>query len=714
MYALIGLMLSTGVFVQDQKELIEKLPEPHRKWITEEVNYIISEVERETFLRLESEAERQAFVDAFWRKRDENPTTPENEYKIEHYERLEYANNYFGRDTFRKGWQTDMGKHYILLGPPRTRSNFEGKDEVYPSELWFYNDADLKRYNLPPFFFLLFFRRHGTGEMELYNPIADGPQTLLTRVNTVSMDFRNDIERAYNELYFVDPELAKASLSFRTDEGDTAQFSSPSFGTLALIDDIVRSPLVGVDTSYAERLDFERGSVESDYLFTFVPSSGMMNVLPGPRDASYLHWVIELDAPNVAFVKDAATGNLASAFIASVEIVPRDDANKLVVQDRRETFIRLNESEAGYLHRPFAYSGMTPVVPGDYTVRIILRNRACPSREERDCIRSYTLLDGDVRIPEFTGTRPVLGDLTIGYGQELRSGEPQYRAYRFGNVEVYPNPTGVYAIGDPLVAAIEARGVSDSGQLRFQVVTAEPGMESTVEIDETVPLAAAGPVVQELAIASLHTGRYRLNVLLTDASGAELDRKTAPIVISPRTSIARPAVRGAMPQLSVETPGVVAMTLGQQYLALEQPEAARAHFETAVADNAKLGPAREQLARFDMAAGDYARVVSLLEPVYAEVKDRVEVLRLLGQAYYHVGSYQQSAELLESAIVLARPEPQVLNVLAGAQYRLGDLSRSVELLKRSLELDPNQPEIEKLLTSVEAEQKASVPSERER
>lgn len=706
MYGLMGLLLATVLTVQ-KDDRIDRLPEPHRKWITEEVNYIISPLERETFLRLESEAERQAFVDAFWRRRDENPTTPENEYRIEHYKRLEYANNFLGRDTFRKGWQTDMGKYYILLGPPRTRSNFEGKDEIYPAELWFYNDADLKRYNLPPFFFLLFFRRHGTGEMELYNPIADGPQALLTRVNTVSMDFRNDIERAYNELYFVDPELAKASLSFRTDEGDTAQFSSPSFGTLALIDDIARSPLVGVDTSYAERLDFERGSVESDYLFSFVPSSGIMSILPGPEDASYLHWVIELDAPNVAFVKDAATGNLASSFIASVEIVPRDDPNKLVVQERRETFVRLRESEAGLLHRPFAYSGMTPVVPGDYTVRIILRNRACPSREQRDCIRSYTLLDGDVRIPDFNGESAVLGDLTIGYGQELRSGEPVYRAYRFGNVEVYPNPTGVYAIGDPLVAAIEPRGAPESAQLRFQVVTAEPGMESTVAIDETVPVATSGPVIQEIGIHALHTGRYRLDVLLTDASGAELDRKSAPIVISPRTSIARPAVRGSMAQLSVETPGVVAMTLGEQYLALEQPEAARAQFESAVAANGKLGPAREHLARFDMTAGDYARVVTLLEPVYAEVKDRVEVLRLLGQAYYHVGNYEQSAELLESSIVLARPEPEVLNVLAGAQYRLGDLSRSVELLKRSLELDPDQPEIEKLLTSVEAEQKAA-------
>mgnify|MGYP002030115111 CR=1 FL=1 len=135
----------------------EDLPEPYKKWFREEVNYIISPVERDAFLRLVSTTEREAFVDAFWRKRDENPTTEINETKIEHYERLAYANEFLGRSTFREGWQTDRGRYYIILGPPRTKQSWEARDEVYPAELWFYNDAQLKRYRLPPFFFLLFF-----------------------------------------------------------------------------------------------------------------------------------------------------------------------------------------------------------------------------------------------------------------------------------------------------------------------------------------------------------------------------------------------------------------------------------------------------------------------------------------------------------------------------------------------------------------------------
>src|ERR1700752_4707498 len=82
---------------KDERE--DKLPEPYRKWLKEEVPYIISNVERETFLSLTTEGERNAFVEIFWRKRDPNPSTIENEFKDEHYARLAYANEFLGRDT---------------------------------------------------------------------------------------------------------------------------------------------------------------------------------------------------------------------------------------------------------------------------------------------------------------------------------------------------------------------------------------------------------------------------------------------------------------------------------------------------------------------------------------------------------------------------------------------------------------------------------------
>ncbi len=689
----------------------EDLPEPYKKWFREEVNYIISPVERDAFLRLVSTTEREAFINAFWRKRDENPTTEINETKIEHYERLAYANKFLGRSTFREGWQTDRGRYYIILGPPRTKQSWEARDEVYPAELWFYNDAQLKRYRLPPFFFLLFFKRHAVGEFQLYNPIADGPEALLTRVSSNGIDFREDTRQAWQALRFVDPELAHASLSFRTDEGDIAQFQAPSFGTIELIDDIIKAPLVGVDTTYASRLDFERGSVESDYMFTFVPSVGMISVMPGPGDAAYVHWAIEIDAKYLAFIEDRERGKYNSIFIASMEIVAKDDPDKIVLEYRRESFIAIDPGDENLLRQPISYVGMSPVVPGDYTVRIILRNRACPGRVERDCVRSYSLLDGDVRVPVWPKDRAILGDLVIGYDLESKSGEPIYRAFRFGHQQVFPNPAGVYALGDKLVLAIEPKGAPEGAQLRFQVSYSEldPAYQDgqPALIDETIPLTVSGPVIRELLLDELEPARYVVNAILADDTGDELDRKTVPFTVSPRNFMVRAGVRGVAPQIPTEVPGMLELALGEQYVGLERNEEAKALFEVALAQNGKLGRAREYLATYAMDENNSARAIELLEPVYREVQDRFEVLELLGRAYFREENYTKCIELLERAIVLRRAQPPMLNMLANALYRGGNLGRAVLLLRRSLASDADQGGIQGFIDKIESERQTA-------
>jgi GWxTD domain-containing protein len=694
-----GLILASALSALPQ-DPVDSLPENHKKWLREEVVYIISEVERDVFLGLESEQERESFVEAFWRKRDENPATLENEYRDEHYKRLAYVNEFFGRDSPGPGWRTDRGRYYLLLGPPRNRQNFDGSDAVYHAELWFYDNPDLKRYGLPPFFSLLFFRRHGAGELEIYSPVLDGPQALLTGTDTKSSDFRQDVERAYDKLYQVDPELAQASLSFRTDEGDTAQFSGVSFGTMALMDDIVGIPFHGLDTSYAERLDFERGAVESDYLFRYVSSVGAIDVLEGDDGVSFVHWNIEMPPENIAFVLDRQKGVYGSAFIVSVEAVLRDDPNLVVIQSRNESFVELKESEQASLQRPFAYSGMTPLVPGGYNFRVILRNRACPSRVEKECIKSYTLLDQEIDVPETAGKR--LRGLLVGYGSEAREGAPLYRAYRVGAIEILPNPSAVFAIGETVTVAV-VHDAPETSRIRLVVESQEPG--GGTMIDQIIALneRLASPLVQELSLETFQGGRFVLRAELVDVNGSVLEQSSASFTVSPRTSIPRPLSRAAAPQVRPEIPGLVSSMLGEQYLARNEPAKARERFEQALKDNPKLGLAREHLARLAAQEEDFEKVVTLLEPVYAQVKDRYEVLAPLGEAYFRRGDFARAAELLELALPLRRPTPSLLNALASSQYRLQNPGRALELFEQSLALDPAQSEVRELVEKLKAE-----------
>jgi GWxTD domain-containing protein len=694
---LLGVLLAAG----DERE--DKLPEPYRTWLREEVTYIISPVEREAFLSLTTEAERQSFLEVFWRKRDLNPSTPENEYRSEHYERLAYANEFFGRETFRPGWQTDRGRYYILLGKPGTRRPLEASDEIYPSELWFYNNPELKYLGLPPFFHLLFFRRAGSGELELYSPLSDGPQALLTGFQAPVNDFRDDVERAYEKLFAVDVELAQASLSFRTDEGDKAQFQNPAFGTLALLDDIASAPFRRLDTSYAERLDFERGNVESDYLFTYVPSFGLAHVLPGPERTHYLHWVIELDPENVGFVRDEDRGTYNSVFVASVEIAPADDDTRLALEERKESFIELTERQAGgSLKLPFAYAGMSPVVPGAFKARVILRNRACPSRAEADCFKSYTLFDTSFSVPEWQNGAPELSELVLSYGSEVVDGDPLYRPFRFGKVEVFPNPRAVYAIGDPLVAAVEPRNAPPGSRVRFEVTGGEPA--PTIRVEKTVDVAQleAGPMIQELSLQGFEGGRFELGATLLDSEGRELSRRSAPFTVSPRTAIVRPGVRGSLAPPRPEVPGVVPMILGEQHLRLGDKDEAREELELALRLNPQLGPAREHLAGLLLEAGEADAALAVLQPLIQNVPERFEVLVLLGKSHFERREYPQAVERIEKAITLRRPDPALLNLLARAHHELGNDARAKEILERSLELNPEQPPVRDLLEQLKA------------
>jgi len=99
-----------------ERALRQQLQTPYRKWLNEDAAYIITDEERSAFLRLQSDAEREKFIEKFWLRRDPTPGTAENEFKEEQYRRIAYANEHFGDGV--PGWKTDRGRIYITYGPP--------------------------------------------------------------------------------------------------------------------------------------------------------------------------------------------------------------------------------------------------------------------------------------------------------------------------------------------------------------------------------------------------------------------------------------------------------------------------------------------------------------------------------------------------------------------------------------------------------------------
>ena len=85
-----------------------------RKWLDEDVSYIITNEERAAFKALKTDEEREQFIEQFWLRRDPTPDTVDNEFKEEHYARIAYANERFASGI--PGWKTDRGRIYIIYG----------------------------------------------------------------------------------------------------------------------------------------------------------------------------------------------------------------------------------------------------------------------------------------------------------------------------------------------------------------------------------------------------------------------------------------------------------------------------------------------------------------------------------------------------------------------------------------------------------------------
>ena len=131
------------------KALKVELGKSYKKWLSEDVAWIITDEERKAFMQLSNDEERDQFIEAFWQRRDPTPDTEENEFKEEHYRRIAYANEHYAAGI--PGWKTDRGHMYIVFGPPdeidshpsggtyeRPMEEGGGETSTYPFETWRY------------------------------------------------------------------------------------------------------------------------------------------------------------------------------------------------------------------------------------------------------------------------------------------------------------------------------------------------------------------------------------------------------------------------------------------------------------------------------------------------------------------------------------------------------------------------------------------------
>ena len=131
----------------------EVMGKEYKDWLEQDVAYIITDEERKAFKQLSNDEEREKFIEAFWDRRNPNPDSEDNEFKDEHYRRIEYANDHYAAGI--PGWKSDRGRIYIVYGPPdeveshpsggqyeRPIEEGGGQTSTYPFEKWRYRHID--------------------------------------------------------------------------------------------------------------------------------------------------------------------------------------------------------------------------------------------------------------------------------------------------------------------------------------------------------------------------------------------------------------------------------------------------------------------------------------------------------------------------------------------------------------------------------------------
>jgi len=672
------LVLALCFFAPGLQSEKNTLPAQYKKWLDEEVVYIISPMEKEVFLKLKTDKERDLFIDAFWKQRDPTPGTPGNEFKTEHYRRINYANHFLGRETPIPGWKTDRGRMYIILGEPNDIQRFESKSETYPAEIWFYQGkTDV---GLPPGFNLVFFQEGGNGEYKLYSPVKDGPQALLTNSFGPSMDYL----KAYQQLQEAEPSLAAASLSLIPGE-ESGGMGRPSLASDLLIQRIETLPAKQIKDKYAQKFLLYKDVVEVEYSANYIDNDSLVKVFKDASGIYFVHYAVEPQRLSVnQYGKKYYTTFKLNGTISNEE-------GKTIYQFEKTVSIEFDEEQMTTIsHQPFEIYDLFPLIPGNYKFSVLVKNEVS---------KEFTSLERNLVIPGEEAPLQ-LGSLVLGYKVKKIDGtERKLKPFQVGEYQIYSQPNRVFLKGDTLAVIFQIYGLNETlkqeGEIKFVFTREGTDFRSlSKKIDEYTNLPN---FLEEFSLADFPPAHYNLQVSLI-ASGKEVISQGDEFDVTFQQAMPRPWIYSkVMPAAGDPSFDYL---LGIQYFNSGKMDEAQGRFEKACQKKPDSSEFALSLAQVYLRQADYQRVELLLAPFFNQAQPaRYELYFIMGKAHQNSGEFDKAIEVFDRAISHYGVNVNLLNAIGECYFKLGNTEGALAVWEKSLEMSPDQPQIKK---SVEA------------
>jgi len=665
------------------------LPERYKTWLDEEVAYIITGHERDVFLKLQTDRERDIFVEAFWKHRDPLPATPKNEFEEEHYRRLNYANTTFGRSTPLPGWKTDRGRIHILLGAPGNIESYSNVNGVYPVEIWFYvGDPNL---GLPTGFNIIFFKRNGTGDYVLYSPSADGPKSLIAdpltayeNITTSSRRTLTEDQTAYMALQNLEPNLARQTLSLIPNEG-----SPTGLGSLAserLMATVFALPGKQVQDDYADAILKYKDFIEVEYTANYVSSDVQAQVIRDDKGGSFVHYTIE----PARITAEEIGGKYEIRFQLNGRV--SDAAGRTVYQFDKDFPFSLTAGELEDLKaKSLSIQDVFPLIPGSYNFDILLKNVL--SKEFTGAARTLV-----VPAP---GDAVSISPLLLAYGVEKGTGAAGERIpFKTGGDQLLCQTHKTFSPGDRLVLFFQIYGLAgplrSSGTIRFDFLKEDKPFQSRTSKVE--PAGETATVIDIQPLKEFAPGYYQARVALLDGQGREIVSAKENFEVSPATAVPRPLVVSKVAPAAGSVDELYAT--GIQSLNRGEMETARARLAEAHARAPERTDIAVAYAQILFRANDFRGVKDALLS-FAEAEDAPpEALALLGQACHSLGQYLEASTYYGTYLTRHGANIDILNYLGTCHFQLGNTAEALKAWEKSLELKPDQPKLQTLVDSL--------------
>ena len=669
--AVLAAWAAIGVPVASGQRPEAKLPPTYQAWLEDEVAYIIAPAEREVFLKLASDRERDLFIDAFWKQRDPTPGTPDNEFKKEHARRLAHADRYLGRDSTRPGRRTDRGRVYIILGEPQDTQMFVGKSSTYDAEVWFYQGkTDL---GLPAGFNIVFFKEGGQGEYRLYSPVANGPQALLAGYFGGS-----DYGAAYQKLRDVEPGLAPLSLSLIPGESG-GTYGRPSMSSDLLLQRIDQAPFRGVEAQYAQKFLLYKDMIEVEYTANYLDSDSLIKVFRDPSGHYFVHYAVELARLSVNQYENRYSTTL------KVNGQVKTPDGRLVHQFDKTVSMNLSEEQVNEASRaPFDFQDLFPLVGGDYSLSVLVKNEAS---------KEFTAIERNLRIPSageaVQMTQPLLGYRAVRLEPEAR----RMKAFRVGAYQIYCQPNRTFIRQDTLAVAFQVHNLSGdiagTGEIKIEFL--KDGQSFRTIARKPSEYADLPDVLEQVPLADFPPAHYTARVSLAKA-GVEIVSAAEEFDLSFAEALPRPWFSSRI--LPAAGDPVYDEITGSQLFHLGRLDEARGFLERALQRKPESEETAANLARVVLAQDNAPAAAKVLAPFVAPAKTPLyETLVLAAEASKAAKDFARSVELLDRAVARYGVNASLMNAIGEGYEGMGKTKEALAAYERSLQLSPEQPRV---------------------